>query len=450
MAKKKGGKVIQFQPISLTNYIKEHARKLPFGICYTVKADKRSLQQFFISRVKKNGSVLVGTYMVDGLCLGVKDSFYLEFPDHEDFEDFFREQFGDDLIEVDPVYAQNYIYGALEYAEEAGFKPHADFKISEYILDDAAEIDFIDIEFGSNGKYLYFEGPYDNPKQILATLEKNLRKDQYEHIPKPPFFDDEFEDDEISNNDLWLDFQERYTEKIDDLLLEEEKLGDKFYLNHFENTKNEYDELVAAIITIHALLATKALGVIWDEEENDEEPNNKFKENPEKYIEQLIKKVLEDDKEILEETGLSKEDFENMPFETIIYNNLIFDSNFWVYLPEYKKAVNFSINENIGDIKGQLAFFEFLGPLKIKIGFYLRILSMVVAEHELGYNPLEMSDKQKNIAFEKTIDMFIEYYENEEDEVNFVCDQPQIQELDLIFDYYPFMTKAEFMNLDKE
>jgi hypothetical protein len=172
----KNKKIIKFQPLSLEKYIKEHARKLPFGPCRIVEENGQGLFQIVVTRQKRNGSILAGIYLIDAFCLGLKNTFYYEFEDLDEFEDFTKKltEHESGQIEADVVYAQNLIYGAIEFAEDAGFRPQKDFKISEYILDDVENLEYVDITFGKNGVHFYMDGHYDDVKSILGTLDRNL------------------------------------------------------------------------------------------------------------------------------------------------------------------------------------------------------------------------------------------------------------------------------------
>ena len=75
-------------------------------------------------------------------------------------------------IDCDPMLAQNIIYGGVEYAEDLGFEPDKDFNITQYLLDDVASLEFIDVEFGKDGKPFLITGPYDNLESIMRKLAK--------------------------------------------------------------------------------------------------------------------------------------------------------------------------------------------------------------------------------------------------------------------------------------
>lgn len=180
MAKKKNNRkkkpARQFQKIKPENYIKQHARKVPIYECLVQEGWKE--EQFtmtVVSRKKQNGNYVVGTYIVDMQCLGVKDTGY--FADMDDFEygeykTHMEESLQFTLEKIDPTLCFNIIYGAIEFAEDCGFQPHKDFAITEYILEDVTTIDYIEVPLGVDGKPSYVAGPYDNADKILATLIK--------------------------------------------------------------------------------------------------------------------------------------------------------------------------------------------------------------------------------------------------------------------------------------
>jgi hypothetical protein len=127
-----------------------------------------------ISKKMPSGKLIVGLYMVDILCLGLKNTLFRFALDLHDYQNFMEEvDQRSSLMEFDLTDAHNIIYGAIDYAEENGFKPQKDFSVTEYLLDEGLIDDGIDeIEFGRNGRPFYFAGPYDNTRQIIKTLEK--------------------------------------------------------------------------------------------------------------------------------------------------------------------------------------------------------------------------------------------------------------------------------------
>ncbi|RLD61028.1 MAG: hypothetical protein DRJ05_03475, partial [Bacteroidetes bacterium] len=74
--KKNKGKVINM-PLSPINYIRQKAKKLPIYECL-INPDwlEGGLATVYIARQHTNGNITFGSYLVDLLCLGVKDTGY--------------------------------------------------------------------------------------------------------------------------------------------------------------------------------------------------------------------------------------------------------------------------------------------------------------------------------------------------------------------------------------
>ncbi|MFK7775112.1 MAG: hypothetical protein AB8F94_23425 [Saprospiraceae bacterium] len=171
--------------LSMTNYIKQAARKLKVLECLAIPGwEESGLAQIVVARQKPNGAILAGIYVVDIFCLGIKDTLYQIFDFEDDYRDFIDMNLNKngEMIEIEPQLAFNLIYGAREYAEDLGFEPHRDFKLTEYILPDVEDIEYIDIEFGKDGKPFYMSGPFDNVDKILNTLSKNVGADNFEFV----------------------------------------------------------------------------------------------------------------------------------------------------------------------------------------------------------------------------------------------------------------------------
>ncbi len=179
MAKKKKKRKKQPQqpkPLKPANYIRKVARKLPIVHC-KINDDwqEGGLVSILIARERLNGKLIVGAYLIDTYCLGLKNTFFrygLLPPEFEELEQMYFSGSGQVGIDCDPMLAQNIIYGGIEYAEDLGFEPDKDFHITQYLLDDVEEIEFIDVEFGKDGKPFLITGPYDDLEVIRRKLEK--------------------------------------------------------------------------------------------------------------------------------------------------------------------------------------------------------------------------------------------------------------------------------------
>lgn len=181
--KKAAPKPIKRKP---ENLVRKMARTMSLGTCF-INSDwqETGLATIVVSRKMGSGKLLVGTYVADIFCLGIKDSFFriietILFED--DFLEPFKNQMGLDMVEEDANLIFNIIYGAVEYAEDLGFAPQKDFKLTEYILPPVDAIEYVDVEFGKDGKPFFVVGPNDNIAAIIEGLDKAVGEGSYGFI----------------------------------------------------------------------------------------------------------------------------------------------------------------------------------------------------------------------------------------------------------------------------
>jgi hypothetical protein len=165
------------------NYIVKSGRNLPIYKCLI--SDGGGLISCLIIRRLPNGNFVVGGYMVDRFCLGLKSTnckIDLSMDELEDYLDMMGANLGS-MEECTYATVHNWIYGGIAYAEDLGFKPDKDFSLSKFMLEeDTEDVELIEFEFGSDGKPLFIEGPYDNANAILATLERNVGEGNYNFV----------------------------------------------------------------------------------------------------------------------------------------------------------------------------------------------------------------------------------------------------------------------------
>lgn len=128
-----------------------------------------------ITRGQENGSFIVGVYLVDTFCLGVKNTFCNAGMTREQInEQVLPKQYFDDTpIEINLDYAKAIIWGAVKYAKSFGFEPNVDFELSRCVLGAERIEASRDIHFGGpDGKPLYIPGPYDDQSAIMRKLSK--------------------------------------------------------------------------------------------------------------------------------------------------------------------------------------------------------------------------------------------------------------------------------------
>ncbi|NJK87916.1 MAG: hypothetical protein HC906_20090 [Bacteroidales bacterium] len=173
------------QQLSPEKYITGKGRLLPIHECF-ISEDwgKSGLATVVISRKMPSEKIIMGLYLVDVLCLGLKDTSYKFAMSAIEFSEFLNNlNQNQAMVKCEPNFAHNLIFGAIDFASESGFSPNKGFKITEYLLNTDLIDDGIDtIEFGRNGKPLFVAGPFDDVNRIIGILERNLGTGNYDYI----------------------------------------------------------------------------------------------------------------------------------------------------------------------------------------------------------------------------------------------------------------------------
>ncbi len=202
MAKKKSKKKAQPQVfLSPARFMREKARQLPLGKCY-VNSDwqEAGMADVVVTRVRPSGNIVLGLFLVDTFCLGVKAVLYRDNMVDYEFDEFLQQyKSGFDNEEITYEEAHNIIYGALSFAEEAGIEPCKDFYTASYVLEeDTDDVPLIEYEFGRDGKHFLIVGP-DGIERLYIPILKERLGDNFDFLFElDP--DDDFDDDEYGNN----------------------------------------------------------------------------------------------------------------------------------------------------------------------------------------------------------------------------------------------------------
>jgi hypothetical protein len=110
-------------------------------------------------------------YLVDTWCLGLKDATGPRSMDRRRLGGFIQQLFGswdEPPVQVPLELGQQIVYGAIGYARELGFEPHADFGQAAGYL--GAWDGKCELTFGRDGKPMYISGPYDDAEGIIRKL----------------------------------------------------------------------------------------------------------------------------------------------------------------------------------------------------------------------------------------------------------------------------------------
>jgi hypothetical protein len=186
-AEKHRSHVQPFASLSAQSILR-HARTYPVYECMissTWQQDEPGLVEILLARQQPDGDICFGVYLVDKLCLGLKNTFANV--------NFSRSRYQEEIhagIAIEggmkdcPLeLAHQMIYASIDYARQFGFEPDKDFALSQYLLLPRGELEEpYQLTFGREGKPFYVAGPRDNVQRILRQLEKTAGPGNFDYI----------------------------------------------------------------------------------------------------------------------------------------------------------------------------------------------------------------------------------------------------------------------------
>ena len=218
------------KPVSPANYVRTRARSLPIYECWVNASYKQtSMATVTVARKHSNGNITMGNYLVDLLCMGVKDTgfkFNIPIFEYEEFKEDNEDY--NELQDIDYNLAHNIIFAGVDFAAEIGLDACKDFiSTTQFLLEeDNDDIPLIDIECGMNGKPVIIKGPHNirEANALYAKLSKTIGVENFifRHVEDPDdpeewdddddddddeFDDDEFDDDEFDDDEFDDDFE---------------------------------------------------------------------------------------------------------------------------------------------------------------------------------------------------------------------------------------------------
>ena len=162
---------------------------------------RQGIGNLYLARRMPDGRLVLGVYLLDTFCLGVKD-FAIDVMTPNNYRRRIAEasEHGRQRP-VRPEAFAKLILDGVAYARGIGLEPHPDFEPGRLLL---AGIDPTacreTFEFGHNGKPMYIQGPYDSPARmarIMAAVQ--AAGGHFTMVAPPPSweFDDEAIEDDV-------------------------------------------------------------------------------------------------------------------------------------------------------------------------------------------------------------------------------------------------------------
>jgi hypothetical protein len=139
---------------------------------------------------QRHGRVSVCGYLVDAWCLGVKDALGPRTMNEgrmADFVERFFAAFDGPPLAAPIELARQLVFGAVEYARGLGFEPHRDFAPAAGHLGPPPET--CAIRFGCKGKPHFIQGPHDDARRIMQTLDESVGIENFHFTVRAESFD---------------------------------------------------------------------------------------------------------------------------------------------------------------------------------------------------------------------------------------------------------------------
>ncbi len=170
--------------LSPKKYIETRARTLPVYKCL-VNKDWRAASEanVIVMRRHVNGNITAGIFLIDLLCLGVKDTFYFFNEPERELYERFPTDVEEMFEEVAYALAHNIIYAGHDFALDFDIGPDKEFAVTKFILEeDNDAIPLIEIPVGNReGKPQLIVNQPGEYSSALAKLQKNAGEGNYEY-----------------------------------------------------------------------------------------------------------------------------------------------------------------------------------------------------------------------------------------------------------------------------
>lgn len=194
-------------PLSAEKYIQTRARTLKIDRCLVNAGwETGRTAQVVVIRKHPNGNFTYAGYLVDLLCLGVKDTFYAFNESQEEIDDWLNDGRREiEIVEIEYSLAHNIIYAAHDLAADYHIPQHPDFdRTTRFLLEeDDDNVPLIEIHTGDeNGLPHLVVGSANEHPVALARLKQYAGEGAYRYtIVEDDFEMDEDDDDNMDEED---------------------------------------------------------------------------------------------------------------------------------------------------------------------------------------------------------------------------------------------------------
>jgi hypothetical protein len=145
----------------------------------------QGIGSLIIARRAPNSRIVIGVFLVDTYCLGVKDVLWKEVGNTE-YEDVVAKfaRNGGPQRNISPERFSKLVHCAVDYAQSLGLPPHPDFHAVRHLMDgiDPSLCDD-EFEFGKDGKPFYIAGPHDSPAKAYMVAQRAQAAGHHSMIP---------------------------------------------------------------------------------------------------------------------------------------------------------------------------------------------------------------------------------------------------------------------------
>jgi hypothetical protein len=130
------------------------------------------ITNILVARKMPNDTFIVGLYLLDVWCLGIKSADLKINIKHSELLHL-KEKMEDahKLVSMPYEDIRSLIFGGVAYANNLGFTPHPDWIVAQHLIEPGRA--FVDkFQFGKEGKPFYVAGPYDDCDEIMEKVQK--------------------------------------------------------------------------------------------------------------------------------------------------------------------------------------------------------------------------------------------------------------------------------------